>query len=74
MQDAVDIHSRKRASNGGVLGGAFLMSVALLASWWGLAPQLATTVAAIGGFVLLMYGVHVGWLVFYEREPDGPSS
>jgi hypothetical protein len=26
------------------------------------------------GSGLLMYGVHVAWLVFYERDPDGPSS
>jgi hypothetical protein len=31
-------------------------------------------VAAIAGFVLLMYGVQVGWLVFYDRESDGPPS
>ncbi len=50
------------------------MAVALLVSSWAAAPLLATTVAAVVGFILLMYGVHVGWLVFYEREPDGPAS
>jgi hypothetical protein len=40
----------------------------------GTGPPLATTVAAIAGFVIVMYGVHVGWLVFYDRETDGPSS
>jgi hypothetical protein len=50
------------------------MTASLLASSWELAPPVATTVAAIAGFVLLICGVHVGWLVFYDREPDGPSS
>ena len=39
-----------------------------------LLPPAVTTVAALTGFALIMYGVHVGWLVFYNREPDGPSS
>jgi hypothetical protein len=46
----------------------------VLVSSWELGPPLATTVAAIAGFVIVMYGVHVGWLVFYDRETDGPSS
>ena len=50
------------------------MALSLMVSSTALAPPLATTVAAITGFVLLMYGVHVGWLVFYDRDPDGPSS
>jgi len=74
VQDAAQIRSRKRHSNRAVLGGAALMALALMASAWDLAPALATTFAAIAGFMLVMYGVHVGWLVFYEREPDGPAS
>jgi hypothetical protein len=74
MQDAALILSRKRRSNRAVLAGLLLMSVALLVSSWGLAPDIATTVAAIVGFLILMYGVHLAWLMFYEREPDGPSS
>jgi hypothetical protein len=50
------------------------MAAALLVSSWGVAPDPATTVVAIAGFLILMYGVHLAWLVFYEREPDGPSS
>jgi hypothetical protein len=50
------------------------MLVALIASSVDLVPQLVTTAAAVAGFVLVMYGVHVGWLVFYDREPDGPAS
>jgi hypothetical protein len=57
-----------------VLGGVTLMLVALIASSVDLVPQLLTTAAAVAGFVLVMYGVHVGWLVFYDREPDGPAS
>jgi Flp pilus assembly protein protease CpaA len=74
MQDARLIRSRKRRSNRAVLAGLLLMAVALVVSSTKLAPDLATTVAAIAGFLILMYGVHLGWLVFYEREPDGPSS
>jgi Flp pilus assembly protein protease CpaA len=74
MQDARLIRSRKRRSNRAVLAGLLLMAVALVVSSTKLAPDLATTVAAIAGFLILMYGVHLAWLVFYEREPDGPSS
>jgi hypothetical protein len=51
-----------------------LIAVALLVSTWRLAADFVTTAAAIAGFGLLMYGVHLGWLVFYDREPDGPAS
>ena len=74
MQDAAEIRGRKRRSNWTVLTGLSLMAFALLVSSWELGPPLATTVAAIAGFVIVMYGVHVGWLVFYDRETDGPSS
>jgi hypothetical protein len=74
MQDARLIRSRKRRSNRAVLAGLSLMAVALVVSSTKLAPDLATTVAAITGFLILMYGVHLAWLMFYEREPDGPSS
>jgi uncharacterized YccA/Bax inhibitor family protein len=74
MSDAAQIRGRKRRSNRSVLGGICLMAISLLTSSWELAPAVATTLAAIAGFVLLIYGVHVGWLVFYDRESDGPSS
>jgi hypothetical protein len=51
-----------------------LIAVALLVSSWRLAPDLLTTAAAIVGFGFLMHGVHLAWLVFYDREPDGPAS
>jgi len=54
--------------------GLCLMTIAMLVSSRGLAPPIASTVAAIVGFGLLSYGVHVAWLVFYDREPEGPSS
>ena len=50
------------------------MAVALLVSSRNLAPPIATTVAGIFGFGLVSYGVHVAWLVFYDREPESPSS
>jgi hypothetical protein len=74
VPDPAEIRGRKRRSNRSVLGGICLMVVALLVSSWELAPPMATTVAAIAGSLLLMYGVHLGWLVFYDREPDGPAS
>ena len=74
MQDAALVRSRRRRSNRAVFAGLLLMAVALLVSSRGLAPDVATTVAATAGFLILMYGVHLAWLVFYEREPDGPSS
>jgi hypothetical protein len=74
MQDAAEIRRRKRRSDRAVVAGLSLIVVALLVSSRELAPALATTLAAIIGFGLLMYGVHVAWLVFYDREPEGPSS
>ena len=74
MQDARLIRGRKRRSNRAVLAGLLLMAVALVVSSTKLAPDLATTVVAIAGFLIFMYGVHLAWLMFYEREPDGPSS
>ena len=66
------IRARKRRCTRAVLAGLVVMAVALLASGQRLAPDLLTTAAAIVGFGLVMYGVHVGWLIFYDREPDGP--
>ncbi len=74
MADAAEIRGRKRRSDRSVLAGICLMAIALLASSWELAPPVATTLAAIAGFLLLTYGVYLGWVLFYDREPDGPSS
>jgi hypothetical protein len=74
MQDTEEIRSRMRRADRAVLAGVCLVAVALLISSWKLAPAMATSLAAIVGFGLVSYGVHVAWLVFYEREPDGPSS
>jgi hypothetical protein len=74
MQDVVEIRNRKRRCNRAVLSGTSLMALALLVSWLNFLPPVATTAAAVTGFVLVLYGVHVGWLVFYDREPDGPAS
>ena len=74
MQDAAEIRGRKRRSNRAVLPGLSVIAFALLVSSWELAPPLATTIAAIAGFGIVMYGVHLGRLLFYDREPDGPSN
>jgi Flp pilus assembly protein protease CpaA len=74
MQGAAEVRRRKRRSNRAVVAGLALIVVAVLLSSREVAPAVATTLAAIVGFGLLMYGVHVAWLVFYEREPDGSSS
>jgi hypothetical protein len=74
MQDAAEVRGRKRRSNRAVLSGLCVIAFALLVSSFDLVPPLATTIAAVAGFLLVMYGVHLAWLVFYEREPEGPSS
>jgi hypothetical protein len=74
MQGAAMIRGRKRRSNRAVVAGLSLIAIALLVSSWRLASDFVTTAAAIVGFGLLMYGVHLAWLVFYDREPDGPAS
>jgi len=74
MQDAELVRRRKRACNRAVFIGLCWIVVALAASALDLVPPIVTTLLAVAGFLLLMYGVHVGWLVFYERDPDGPSS
>jgi hypothetical protein len=74
MQRPAEIGRRKRQSDRAVVAGLSLIAVALLVSSWEFAPALATTLAAIVGFGLVIYGVNVAWLVFYDREPDGPSS
>lgn len=50
-----------------MLAGLLLMAFALLVSSRDLAPNLATTVTAIAGFLILMYGVHLAWLVLRTR-------
>jgi hypothetical protein len=74
MDDAAEAGRRKRRSSRAVVGGCSLMTVALILSAADVGPAIATTVGAVVGFVLLLYGVHVGWLVFYDRDSDGPAS
>ena len=66
------VRARKRRCTRAVLAGLAVMALALLLSGLRLAPDLLTTATAIVGFCLVMYGVHVGWLIFYDQEPDGP--
>ena len=65
---------RKRRSSRAVIAGVVEMAVAMAVSVLDIAPPLVTTIGWLIGFVLVLYGVHVGWLVFYDREPEGPSS
>ena len=74
MQDAAEVQRRKRRCNRAVLLGIALMALALVVSSHSRLPAGITTLAAVVGFALVMYGVHVGWLVFYDRESDGPAS
>jgi uncharacterized membrane protein YiaA len=74
MQDADDIRRQKRRCSRSVLAGVLLVAVALWASAHELAPMGLTTAVAVVGFVLVSYGVHVGWVLFYDSEPDGPAS
>jgi hypothetical protein len=74
MQDGEQVRHRKVWSNRAVFIGCCWMALALVASEAGLVSPLISTVIAFAGFVLLLYGVHLAWLVFYERDPEGPSS
>ncbi len=68
------IRRRKRHGNVGVLGGVALIVVALTSSAHAIGPPMLTTAVAVLGFAAVLYGVHVGWLIFYESETDGPPS
>ena len=72
--DPAEIRRQKRLCNRTVLVGVLLMGTALLVSMAEPVPLLFSTFMAVVGFVLLLYGVHVGWVVFYDRESDGPPS
>jgi len=74
MQDDAEAGRRKRLSSRCVVAGISFMGSALLVSVRDVLPPVVPTVAALIGFVFLLYGVHVGWLVFYDRDPEGPSS
>jgi hypothetical protein len=74
VEDPEVIRARKRRCTRAVLLGLVTMALALLLSAARLLPDLLTTGAAIVGFSLVLYGVHVGWVIFYDREPDGPPA
>src|SRR3712207_1376473 len=74
VEDAREIGRRKRRSTLAVIVGVGLMAAGLLGSGVEAVPLLVTTVLGVVGFVLVMYGVLVGWLVFYDRDSDGPPS
>ena len=68
------VGARKRRCTRAVLAGLAVMAVALLLSGLRLAPDLLTTAAAVAGFSMVAYGVHVGWVIFYDKETDGPPA
>ncbi len=72
--DAAEVGRRKRRCTRAVIAGCALMAVALVLSAYGVGPPVATSVGALVGLALLVYGVHVGWLIFYDREDDGPPA
>ena len=74
MQDPDEIRRRKRRCTKAVLAGLSLIGVSLLVSALSLLPDQATTLAALVGFSLVMYGVHLGWVIVYEQESDGPPA
>lgn len=74
MQQPTEIWRRKRRSSRTVLAGLAEMIVAMVLSAQHVGSPLLTTFGWLVGFALVLYGVHVGWTVFYDREPDGPSS
>jgi hypothetical protein len=74
MRGASGVRRRKRRSTRAVVAGLSEIAAALLVSTWRLLPDLMTTLAAIIGFGVFSYGVYLGWQLFYDREPDGPSS
>jgi hypothetical protein len=74
VQEPAEVWRRKRRSSRAVLAGVAEMAVAMVLSALGAGPPLLTTIGWVAGFVLVLYGVHVGWMVFYDREPEGPSS
>lgn len=74
MGDAEAIREQKRRSNRAALLGLALMLSGVLGSALKIAPEVLATAVAVVGFAHLMYGVHLGWQVFYDRESDGPAS
>lgn len=74
MQQPADVWRRKRRANRAVVAGVAEMAVAMLLSAKHAGPLLLTTLGWVVGFALVLYGVHVGWMVFYDRDPEGPSS
>jgi hypothetical protein len=72
--DPAEVGRRKRRSSRSALAGCSLMVAALVLSAHDVGPPVTTMAGAVVGFVLLLHGVHVGWLVFYDRDDDGPAS
>ena len=74
VADDAEIRRRqRRRADRAIVAGVLLMGSALLVAWLGLAPLLTTAAAILGG-VLVSYAVHLAWLLFVNRESDGPPS
>ena len=74
MQDPDEVRRAKRRSTKAVFAGLALIAVALPVSASRLLPDAVTTFAAIVGFCLVSHGLHLSWVIFYERESDGPPA
>ena len=74
MADDAELRVQKQRADRAALGGVVLMGLALLVSSLGWAPPLLTTAVAILGCGLLTYAVHLAWMMFVNRESDGPPS
>ena len=69
MQEPTDVWRRKRRANRAVLAGVAEMVVTMVLSAQHTGPLLLTTLGWLTGLALVVYGVHVGWMVFYDRDP-----
>jgi hypothetical protein len=74
VHQPADVKRLKRRSSRAVIAGVVEMAVSMVVSVLRMAPPVVTTVGWLVGFALILYGVHVGWMIFYDREPEGPSS
>ena len=74
MEDPQVVGALKRRCTRAVLAGLVVMALALLVSGLQLTPDLLSTVAAVAGCSMMMYGVHLGWVIVFDRESDGPPA
>lgn len=68
------VQGQERRSNRSVALGLALILLGLVTDARHLTPPVLASLAAVAGFGLVMYGVHLSWQVYYDREPPGSSS